>query len=217
MQDLTLWCFPFTSARATLFALEQAGVNYRTRLFDIMKGEQFTTEFLPVNPKGQIPVLIVDGQPLTESAAILGFLAQSFPQAGLAPEDPFGRAQALSVVSWLASGPLTALLRVVRPYRISDDPGAAMGIRSLALTSIHESLALADRHLAGREWWLDQWSVADAYLYYMVVDAARFDVDFKGFASLDAFRARSEQRPAIRRVIEWEEKTLAALPGGRRG
>ena len=213
MPQLTLCCFPQTSARAAMIALEEAGAHYDTHLYDIMRGDQFTLSYLTMNPKGQIPVLIVDGHPLTESVAILNYLADSFPHARLAPSDPLLRGEALSVVSWLASGSLTALLRIVRPYRISGDPGAAGGIAAMARTALRENLAIAERHLQGRTWWLGEWSIADAYLYFLLGDARRFGADLRGFENLAAFASRMDARPAVQRVIEWERKTLAAHEG----
>lgn len=211
MSNLTLWCYPRTSARATMIALEEAGLAYETRLFDIMKGDQFRPAFLTRSPKHQIPVLFVDDRPLTESSAILSFLMATTLAGRLGPEDAFGRAEATAVVAWLASGSLTALLRIVRPYRISADPAAADGIADMARATIRENLQIAERHMRGRAWWLERWSVADAYLFYLFGDAANFGVDLSGMSALADFAARSAERPAVRRVVEWETRTLQTL------
>ncbi|AMV48279.1 glutathione S-transferase family protein [Paraburkholderia caribensis] len=211
MPEFTLCCFPETSARATMFALEQAKASYDTRLYDIMRGDQFSLPFLQINPRGQIPVLAVDGKVLTDSVAILGYLCDRFPDAGLAPDDPFQKAEALSVVAWLSSSALPALLRIVRPYRIHGDPAVADGIARMARIQIRENLAIANRHLTDRIWWQQAWSVADSYLHYMVVDAIRFGVDMKGFDNLARHAEESMKRPAVLRVIEWEKQTLRAM------
>lgn len=211
MPELTLCCFPGTCARATMIALEEAGAAYDTRLYDLMKDEQRAPDYLAINPKGQVPVLIADGTPLSESVAILGYLASRFPEARLAPEDPMQRAQALSVISWLASGVLTTLLRIVRPYRITDDNAAFGGIQVKARMIIRDNMALANTHLAGRTWWLDEWSVADAYLYYMAADAAVQGVDLAGFGHLAAHATAMEARPAVQRMLAWEARTRAVL------
>ena len=60
------------------------------------------------------------------------------------------------------------MVRIVRPERVSGEAAAAEGIRAKARDDIHANLRLAEAHMTGREWWLDHWSVADAYLYYIV-------------------------------------------------
>src|SRR3546814_15701556 len=88
----------------------------------MMKNEQKSPEYLAVNPKGKVPVLVVDGEPLTENIAILGFLADSSPDSGLLPPitDAFRRAQAFSAIAWLSSSLLPAYEREFRPPNICD-------------------------------------------------------------------------------------------------
>src|SRR3546814_2949189 len=80
---LTLYCFPGACSRATMISLEETGAAYSTHVPNMMKNEQKSPEYLAVNPKGKVPVLVVDGEPLTDNIAILGFLADSFPDSGL--------------------------------------------------------------------------------------------------------------------------------------
>ena len=127
------------------------------------------------------------------------------------PTDPLGRAQALSAVSWLSSAVLTTMSRIVRPERISDDPAAAGGIRDKAREDIRVSLAIADAHLEGRRWWLDTWSVADAYLFYIVTAVVTRGVSLDAFANLRAHQAAMEARPAVRRVLDKENVARTAL------
>ncbi len=211
MPHLTLCCFPGACSRATMIALEEAGAPYDTRLANLAKGEQRSAEYLALNPKGKVPVLIVDGRPLTENVAILGWLATAYPQAGLLPEEPLARAEALSTVSWLASSVLTTMIRIARPERVSAEAGAAEGIKAKALEAIRADLAIAERHMAGRSWWLDAWSVADAYLYYIFDAVATRGIDRSGFPGLVAHAGRMEQRPSTQRVLAWERQARAGL------
>ena len=210
MPTMTLHCSPGACSRATMIALEETGAPYDTRVADLMKGEQRRPDYLALNPKGKVPVLVVDGRPLTENVAILNWLADTYPAAKLTPVDPFGRAEALSVVGWLASNVLTSMARIVRPERITDALDAAEGIKDKARDDIRASLAIAEAHMAGRTWWLDDWSVADAYIYYIVNAVQRRGVSAEALPSLVAHSAAMERRPAVQRMLAWERQTLAA-------
>ena len=211
MPDLTLCCFPSACSRATMIALEETGATYETRVANLQKGEQRSAEYLAINPKGKVPVLIVDGKPLTENVAILAYLADAYPDAKLLPSDPMGRAEALSAVAWLASAVLTAISRAFRPERISDADGAGDRIKAVARDDIRANLTIAEAHLAGRTWWLDQWSVADAYLYYIWSVASRLGCDAATFPNIAAHAARMEERASTRAMIDWEKRTLEQL------
>src|SRR3546814_14213500 len=133
----------------------------------MMKNEQKSPEYLAVNPKGKVPVLVVDGEPLTENIAILGFLADSFPDSGLLPPitDAFRRAQAFSAVAWLSSSLLPAYGRVFPPANNCDAEGNEDRIKALATNEIFAGFTLADTHLDGPDLWVGPWTIADAYLY----------------------------------------------------
>src|SRR3546814_2582412 len=101
--------------------------------------------------------------PYTTLFRSLGFLADSFPDSGRLPPitDAFRRAQAFSAVAWLSSSLLPAYGRVFRPANICDVEGTEDRIKALATQAILAGLTLADKHLAGRDWWVGQWSLAD--------------------------------------------------------
>src|SRR3546814_3601903 len=98
--------------------------------------------------------------------AILGFLADCFPDSGLLPPitDAFRRAQAFSAVAWLSSSLLPAYGRVFRPANICDVEGTEDRLKALATQEILAGLTPADTPLAGRAWPGGQWSIAPAYL-----------------------------------------------------
>src|SRR6478672_4723401 len=90
----TLWMAPFTCARVTAIALEEAGVEFDTRLVRFMRGEHKSPKFKARNPKGKVPALEIDGEVLTENVAILTYLAERFPQARLLPSTETAAARA---------------------------------------------------------------------------------------------------------------------------
>jgi glutathione S-transferase len=93
-----------TCALASHIALEEAGAEYSTMRVNFGAGEQRSPEYLAVNPKGRVPSLVTERGILTETPAMLAFIAQSFPKAGLAPlDDPFRFAEVQAFNSYLCS------------------------------------------------------------------------------------------------------------------
>ena len=87
---LTLYFAPDTCSLASHIALEHAGAEYTAVRVDFSKSEQRAPEYLRINPKGRVPTLITERGRLTETPAILMFICQSFPDAGLAPLEAKG-------------------------------------------------------------------------------------------------------------------------------
>ena len=101
---MKLYNSPGSCALASLIALNEANAEFEAINVDFKQGEQQSGEFLAINPKGRVPALVTDRGILTETPAILLFIAQTWPDAGLAPlDDPFELAQAQSINSYLCS------------------------------------------------------------------------------------------------------------------
>ena len=103
MTQLTLYYTPGTCAQAVRIALEEAGAPYDLVRVDFAAGQQRTPEYLAVNPKGRVPALATPHGTLTETPALLAYVAQSFPEARLAPADAHGFARLQEFHSYLAS------------------------------------------------------------------------------------------------------------------
>jgi glutathione S-transferase len=101
---LRLYFATGTCALATHIALEEAGAAYEAVRLDFAAQGQRTPEYLALNPKGRVPALVTESGTLTETPALLVYVAQSFPAAELAPlADPFALAQAQEFNSYLCS------------------------------------------------------------------------------------------------------------------
>src|SRR6185312_13145967 len=97
--QIVLYYAPITCALAPFITLTEAGAEFEVRSLNLRKDQQHSPEYLRLNPKHKVPVLIVDGQILTESAAIQTRIARNFPQATLLPTDPWQELRALSLMS----------------------------------------------------------------------------------------------------------------------
>jgi len=100
-QMFALYYTPHTCSLASHIALEDTGAEYELRRIDFSKNEQQSPEYLRVNPKARVPALVTPHGILTETPAILTFIAQTFPQAALAPlNDPFAFAELQAFTSY---------------------------------------------------------------------------------------------------------------------
>ena len=102
--QLTLFYGPQTCATVPYITLTEAGARFDVRNINSRSGQNRSPEFLALNPKHKVPVLVIDGEPLTENVAIQIWIARQFPHARLLPADPREEIKAISLMSWCASG-----------------------------------------------------------------------------------------------------------------
>jgi glutathione S-transferase len=193
-----------TCALASLIALEEAGAAYETVRVDFRADDQRKPEYLAINPKGRVPSLVTDRGVLTETPAILVYIAQRFPTAKLAPlDDPFEFARLQAFTSYLCSTVHIAHAHGRRGYRWADDPAALEDMRRKVPQTVGDCFALIEREMFKGPWVMgDAYTICDPYLYTLAswmegdgVDSARFP------AILDHSR-RMAGRPAVQRALE---------------
>lgn len=109
------------------------GTGFEPHLVKLHKGEQKTPEYLALNPEGQVPVLVVDGRPLTQIVAICEFLDRSFPQARLLPAEPWARTQALSRLCWMNNTVHPTFTQIFRADYFADSDAARAEVRTRAV------------------------------------------------------------------------------------
>src|SRR3954471_22451986 len=122
---IKLYYAPHTCSLASHIALENAAAEYQTVRIDFATDQQRKPEYLAINPKARAPALVTDQGILTETPAILAYIAQSFPAARLAPlDDPYAFAQAQAFNSYLCATVHVAHAHKHRGYRWTDDAAA---------------------------------------------------------------------------------------------
>ena len=209
----TLWMAPYTCARVTAIALEEAGASFDTRLVRFMRSEHKSPEFRARNPKGKVPALEIDGEVLTENVAILAYLAERFPQARLLPlvDTPAERAHILADLC-LCSSTLHPLVTRIRMPMFFAGAENALAVKQAAEAAMDEYFSLVDNRLAGGPWWYgDAWSAMDGYLYWVFwrVEGAGYDVS--RFPYFTAHARAMEQRPAVQRALAREQAAQKQL------
>jgi glutathione S-transferase len=142
-----------TCSLASHIALEDAGADYSTVRISFTAEEQRKPEYLAINPKGRVPALVTDRGILTETPAILAFIAQSFSRARLAPlDDPFSFAQVQAVNSYLCSTLHVAHSHRMRGYRWADEPAAIEAMQRKVPESVAACYDLIEHNMLGEPW-----------------------------------------------------------------
>ena len=101
--SLVLYYAPGSSSFAPHIALNEIGCAFELRRISLSKTAPRDPAYLALNPEGKVPTLVIDGEPLTEVAAILFWLAKTFPEAKLLPSGIEAEARAISWMSFVAS------------------------------------------------------------------------------------------------------------------
>lgn len=195
---LKLYYAPRTCALASHIALEEADADYEAVRISFADNEQNGPDYLAVNPKGRVPALVTGRGVLTETPAILAFIAQSFPQARLAPEDPFAFAEVQAFNSYLCSTVHVAHAHRVRGARWADDPAALEAMKRKVPQSVGDCFALIEREMLAGPWVMGEtYTICDPYLFTLTGWLAGDGVDVARFPKVQAHRRRMSERPAV--------------------
>jgi glutathione S-transferase len=200
---LTLYTHLGTIGLACEIALEEAGADYAVHRMNFGADEQRAAPYLAINPKSRVPSLVTDRGAITETPAILGYIARTHPAANLAPEsDAFAMAELESLMAYLCAWVHPAAAHKHRGYRWADDPAAIADMRRKAPEVFGEALRLIDTALFRAPWALGEaYSVADPYLYVVASWIPRDGLDWADFPRLAEHTARMNDRPAVKAVL----------------
>ena len=203
---LELYFAPDTCALASMIALEEAGARYQTHKIDFADEAQKAPDYLKLNPKARVPALVTAEGVLTETPAILAYVAQSFPAAGIAPvDDPYRFAKVQEFNSFLCSTLHVAHAHRMRGYRWADDPAAIAEMQRKAPEAVAENFRLVENTMLAGPWVMgDDCTVCDGYLYTLSRWMEDDKVDPGLFPKVKAHRERVAERPQVKRALERE-------------
>ncbi|MGT4069412.1 UNVERIFIED_CONTAM: glutathione S-transferase family protein [Aeromonas hydrophila] len=203
MSELTLYLTPGTCAMAVRIALVEAGAPHQIRRVDFASGEQRSPAYLAINPKGRVPALVTERGVLTETPALLLYVAQRFPDAKLAPlNDPFLLARMQEVNSFLASTVHVAHAHSRRAARWADDEQAIAAMQAKVPHNMREGFAEIERHYLAGPWVLgEQFSLADIYLFVVASWLKSDGIAIDEFPRVAAHTARVLARPAVQQAL----------------
>jgi len=205
---LNLFYAPQTCALASHIALEEAGADYTLTRISFAGADQRKPDYLAINPKGRVPALVTDHGVLTETPAMLAYIAQSYPKAKLAPlDDAFAFAQAQAFNSYLCSTVHVAHAHRMRGYRWveADDTHSIEAMKRKVPQSVYEGFALIEQHMLVGPWVLSEaYSICDAYLFTLAQWLESDGVDPARLPRIAEHRRRVGERPAVQRAVAAE-------------
>ncbi|MEI3849995.1 MULTISPECIES: glutathione S-transferase family protein [Ensifer] len=200
---LKLFYAPGTCSLASHIALEEAGADYEARRVDFSTAEQTKPDYLAVNPKGRVPALLTDRGVITETPAILTYIAETNPAANLAPRgDAFAFAQLQSFMNYLCSTVHVAHAHGRRGARWADDPAAHEAMKAKVASNMAACFELIENKMLEGPFVLGEtYSVADPYLFTIAGWLESDGVDPARFPKILDHRNRMTARPAVARVL----------------
>ena len=204
-----LYYAPGACSLASHIALEEIGAPYETQKLNLAEGDQRKPEYLKLNPRGRVPTLVVDGEPITENVGILTYLGGGHPGAGIWPKKTWDQAKLVSTMAWLSNTVHTTYAHLVRPERYADDDAAREAIKAKARGSYEGYLREIDALLEGHKWAIaNQYTVADGYLLVFYRWGNRQKMPVRELKHYSALVDRVLARKAVQKVMADEGITL---------
>jgi glutathione S-transferase len=201
--SLTFYYSPMSTATITELVLEELAVACERVRIDLRKGEAKSADYLRLNPNGKVPMLVHDGTPIWESAAITLYLGEIFGVAkGLYPEPGPERGEAMKWVVWsnVTLGDAAGRwLRNTSSWVPAEQHNAKAA--DAAKSDVQSCLRILDRALTGRHYLLAGYTVADTHVNSLVDWLRHEKIDFSDHAHLNAWSRRCAARPAHARVM----------------
>ena len=205
---LTLYFARATISLATHILLEEVGATYATQRIDFAKTEQRSPEYLKVNPKGRLPALITDRGILTETPAMLVYVAQQFGRPDLAlMDDAFAFAEVQAINAWLCSS-----LHINHAHRMrgtrwvdANDGVAIAAMQRHVPVSVSANYELIEDKMLKGPWLMgERYTVCDPYLFTLAQWLEQDGVDAKKIPRVIDHRRRVAERAATRKAIAQE-------------
>ena len=203
----TLYYSPGACSLAAHIILEELGVPFALTLASTSDGSTHAPNYLRLNPKGRVPVLVTGESVLTEAPAILIYLAMTYPAGQLVGASPSALARSVEWFNWLSgSVHAVAVRQVWRPESFSLDPAAHEGVISNGKDHLRAAFALIESRLHGTEWSVgDRYSIVDAYLLVFYRWGNRMGLPMQDrYPAWTTHTLRLLQRPAVTRALDRE-------------
>lgn len=206
--QIVLYYAPTACSLVPYVNLTEAGAQFEVRALNMRTQQHLSPEYVKINPKHKVPLLVVDGKTLSENVAINTWIARTFPAARLLPADPWLELQAISLMSWCSGGIHPFLTRINSPAKVADYPGSEDAVRKAAVSALMENFKIADDKLAGHEFFFDHYTAPDVHFFWCMRRAGQFGLDLSPFKNCSAHFERITQRPSVQKLLAFEKATL---------
>lgn len=185
--------------------LEEIGKPYEAQLVNLREGAQYKPEFTSVNPKSKVPTLVRDdGSVLTEYPAIAYWLARTNPDKKLLPEDVDAQARMIEAMDYaVATIHMQGFTRIFRPANFTPNPEDEDKVKERGKELVEKGFAVMDKALAGKDYLVGSFSIADSALFYTEFWGAK-RMNMKLPSNCEAHLNRMLARPAVKKVMQQE-------------
>lgn len=199
---MQLYYFPGTISVAVAIALHEANIPFEPILVDFKNREQHSSQYHKINPNGRVPVLITPDGLLSETGAILDYIAAITPEANLIPSDPYMAAKMREMMYYLAATAHINHAHKIRGHRWADEQSSWEDMAAKMTKNMTENTDHIERHCLNGPFVLgEHFSLADPYLYVLSTWLTGDGVDLMQFPKLTAFRALMASRPSVKAVV----------------
>lgn len=186
------------------------GVDFTPRLVKLHKAENKTPDYLALNPEGQVPILMLEGRPLTQIVAIVDWLDRTYPGAGLLPAEGWPRAQALSQFAWMNNTVHPTFTHIFMPHKFAESEAARAEVRRQASLQFRVQLERLQDMISGAApyWFGARLSCHDAYAFTLLRWGGYAGIDPKSLPRYYAYIERVMAAPPVAAALERERIKL---------
>ena len=212
--SLTLYFAPGACSFVPHCLLQASGAVFEPQMVKLHKGEQNEAAYQSINPRGQVPVLVDEGQVVTQIPAICLYLDEKFPAAGFFPKSGIARAKAVEALMWMNNTVHPTFTHVFMPQKFSPNAEVQADIKAHAVTAYRglmlelQSLVVAALKQGGPWMGGAHFGPLDAYALTLLRWGTIAGIDPEGLPELWAFVQRVAQHPSVQQVMERERLQL---------
>jgi glutathione S-transferase len=190
--------------------LEMAGVEFEPSMVKLHKGEHLSPEYLALNPRGQVPVLVDGDEVVTQIMAIVLYLDEKLPLAGILPPAGLERARALQVLAWMNNTVHPTFTHVFKPQKFTDDEAAQKAVRDFGAARYRELLGEIEALAATAAPWMvgARPGALDAYALTLLRWGGHAGINPVDFPATWELVQRFAELPGVARAVERERLQL---------
>ena len=210
--NLILYYAPVACSLVPYVTLTEAGAQFEVRPVNMGKRQLLSADYLKVNPKHKVPVLVIDGEPLNENVAIQQWIYRNYPAAKLLPADPMKELKAISLMAWCASGIHPYLGINNTPTRVCDVAGTEDSVKRLSAGLLCETFKIADDLLAGHDWFFDHFTAADAHFFWCFRRGTSSSWILRPTRTANRISSACRSAPSVQKVLAFEKERRRPSP-----
>ena len=205
---IELYYAPITCAMAPYITLTEVGADFEVTPLNFRTQQHMSSDYIKLNPKHKVPMLVVDGEKITENVAIQLWISRTFPSGKILPTNPLREAQAISLLSWFSGGIHPYLSRINAPPKVCSIAATEENVRNNAVDSLHELYGIAEKFLMDKDYFLDDFSAPDAHFFWCTRRALQFNIDLSSYVNVIGHYERMQKRESVKKLLAFEKETI---------